>query len=505
MEHKENTPVFGDDIVSRTAAAAFGLRYLYPMQRLVMANILDAAGTAAGEESPAFARQIVLLPTGAGKSFCFLVPALLLDGPTLVVYPLLSLMADQKRKLDGAGISCAVLAGAQDREAREKELQKIEDGTARVIITNPETLQAESVLSRLASCRIAHVAVDEAHCVGDWGDSFRPAYLKLGKVLETLRPRVATAFTATASEPVLARIQEVLFGGEAYVVRGDADRPNIRYSVINCMNKRKEVLRLSATCPRPMIVFCGSRYKAEDMAKELAALYGSDVVRFYHAGMEKEERRETEDWFFSSGDGMLCATCAYGMGVDKKDVRTIVHLESPATVEEYMQESGRAGRDGKPSSAILLWSPGDGRRFAGAAAGSREGRMLRYARAGTCRRQLLLEALGCRMTACSGCDVCERGGGESPFAEDGSRALAFIRRHRKFYDRDSLSSELIKLYNRAWLTLFKVNVWEHSDVDQVLDALEEEGLIHRCRFPWKGRVEALPNATDCKEARKLLK
>ncbi len=498
MEHKENAPVFGDDIVSQAAASAFGIRYLYPMQRLVIANILDAAGTAADGESPAFARQIVLLPTGAGKSFCFLVPALLLDGPTLVVYPLLSLMADQKRKLDAAGIPCAVLAGGQGREAREREMRRIEDGTARVIITNPETLRGEQVLARLASLGIAHVAVDEAHCVGDWGDSFRPAYLELGRVIDRLRPRVATAFTATASGPVLERIQEVLFGGEAYVVRGDADRPNIRYSVTNCLNKRKEALRLSATCPRPMIVFCGTRYKAEDMAKELAALHGRESVRFYHAGMEKEERKAVEDWFFSSDGGMLCATCAYGMGVDKGDVRTIVHLESPSTVEEYMQESGRAGRDGKASSAILLWSPDDSRRFSRFAADSREGRMLRYARAGTCRRQILLEALGCTMTACSGCDVCERGGGESPFAADGSLALSFIRRHRKLYDRDSLSSELIRLYNRAWLPLLHVNVWAHSDVDQVLDALESEGRIRLCRFPWKGRV------ADCKGPRKLL-
>ncbi|MBQ7167772.1 MAG: hypothetical protein IJR93_12605 [Treponema sp.] len=124
--------------------------------------------------------------------------------------------------------------------------------------------------------------------------------------------------------------------------------------------------------------------------------------------------------------------------------------------------------------------------------------MLRYARAGTCRRQILLEALGCTMTACSGCDVCERGGGESPFAADGSLALSFIRRHRKLYDRDSLSSELIRLYNRAWLPLLHVNVWAHSDVDQVLDALESEGRIRLCRFPWKGRV------ADCKGPRKLL-
>lgn len=501
MEHQKKQTIFSDDEVSRTAARAFGIPYLYPIQRLVIANILDAAGSgqkATKEDSPveeaAFSRQVVLLPTGAGKSFCFLIPALLLDGPTLAVYPLLALMADQKRKLDQAGIACTYLAGSQDHAAREAEFRKLEEGKARIIIANPEVLQSEAIQTRLASCGIAHVAVDEAHCVCDWGDSFRPAYLSLGKILDRLAPKVVTAFTATASDPVLSRIKEILFGGEAHVVRGEADRPNISYRVINCLDKKKEALRLSLSCPKPMIIFCGTRYKAEDMAREIAALQGSGpgrrLVRFYHAGMEREEKKRIEADFFSSTNGILCATCAYGMGVDKKDIRTVVHLECPMTVEEYVQESGRAGRDGRKSTAILLWSPVDGRKFFPYGEDSREGKMLRYARAGSCRRQILLETLGAPAAACSGCDVCERGGGPAPFASDGMRALEFIRRNRRMYGREALSSRLIQEFNRADRKAFPMNVWEHSDIELILDGLEKEGLVRTCRFPWKGRITA---------------
>ncbi len=511
----EALSAFPEDPVSRAAARTFGIRYLYPMQRLVIANILDAAagsrgtadaaGTAdtadaAGAVDPhPFARQIVLLPTGAGKSFCFLVPALLLDGPTLIIYPLLSLMADQKRRLDEAGIACAVLAGGQGHGLREKAFRSLEAGKVRIVLANPEVLLQEQVLSRLAACRIAHVVVDEAHCVGDWGDSFRPAYLRLGAVLQRLAPRVATAFTATASDAVVSRIQEVLFGGEAFLVRGNVDRPNIRYAVMRCLHKKKAALRLAVSCQRPLIIFCGTRYKAEDMAREIAALLGPGTVRFYHAGMEREEKRAVESFFFASHDGILCATCAYGMGVDKPDVRTVVHLESPLTVEAYVQESGRAGRDGKPADAILLWSPADRRKFAAFPAAGREHWMLRYAEAVSCRRQVLLRALGSEgpdsdasgleAAACSSCDVCDRGGGPAPAAYDGKRALDFILRHRKLYDWDSLSAELIRQFNRADLPLFQLNVWEHSDIACIMEALQDEGLIRRCSFPWRGRVD----------------
>ncbi|MBQ9538345.1 MAG: ATP-dependent DNA helicase RecQ [Treponema sp.] len=503
MDCNEKLSPFDDDIVSRTAAGNFGIRYLYPMQRMVIGNVLDAAQSReeAGYDNKAFCKQIVLLPTGAGKSFCFLIPALLLDGPTLVIYPLLSLMADQKRRLDSLGIPSAILSGSLDKAVRENEIQKLEKGTARIALATPEFLLGKPLLSRLEKCKIAHVAVDEAHCVGDWGDSFRPAYLRLGAVINFLRPKVTTAFTATASAPVLKRIKEVLFDGEAYIIRGQADRPNIHYSVIRIMNKKKEALRLALTMQKPMIIFCGSRYRAEDMAREIAALLGDDIVKFYHAGMEKDEKKAVESSFFSSKDGILCATCAYGMGVDKSDIRTVLHLEAPMTTEEYMQESGRAGRDGKAASAILLWSHEDTKKFSVYGNESRENRMLLYALSKRCRRQMLLEALGsaeAKETVCTGCDICDNNGKTSALAADGELALAFIKKHRKLYDKNKLSYELIRMFNSKDRDLFSVNVWEHSDVEKVLDGLEQENLIRRCRFPWQGRI------TDCKEGRKLL-
>ena len=180
-----------------------------------------------------------------------------------------------------------------------------------------------------------------------------------------------------------------------------AGLPNIRYAVIHCLHKRKAALRLAVSCQRPLIIFCGTRYKAEDMAREIAALLGPAAVRFYHAGMEGEELRQAEAFFSASADGILCAASAYGMERVRQDVRTVVHLESPLTVESYVRESGCAGRDGKHSDAILLWSPADRRKFVSFAAAGRERWMLRYAESVSCRRQLLRKVLGLEAAVCS--------------------------------------------------------------------------------------------------------
>ncbi len=487
---EQNSTCFEDDTVSVTAYRAFGISYLYPWQRIVIANIMDAFENFDGSE---FANQIVLLPTGAGKSFCFLVPALLLKGATLVIYPLLALMSDQKRKMDEAGIESVIFKGGQSRQEREENFQKIKSGT-KVIVANPEVLQNPYLLARLSECDIAHIAVDEAHCVSEWGDSFRPAYLGLGSVIRTLRQKsghhvVVTAFTATASDNVLSRVCEVLFEGQAHIVRGDCDRPNIFYSVINCFCKKKEALRLAFTEQKPLIIFCGTRSRSEDMAREIAACYDKGKVRFYHAGLSREQKTSTEKWFFESEDGILCATCAYGMGVDKKNIRTVVHLEPSPTVESYVQEAGRAGRDGKESSAILLWSPEDTRNFMqnNVRQNDRSRYMAFYAQAVTCRRQILMKALGAENIVCSGCDVCRRGE-RSPFAQDAEFAFSYIRSHRKLYTSDELIQRLAEKFNEKDIGIFKINAWEHSDCAKILQELKEENLVNACPFPWKDKI-----------------
>lgn len=283
-------------------------------------------------------RQIVLLPTGAGKSLCFLTPALLLKGPTLVIYPLLALMADQKRRMDSGGIESVIFRGGQSPQEREENFAKIKKG-AKIIIANPEVLQNKSIVKELAACKIQHIAIDEAHCVSEWGDSFRPAYLTLGKIIEELDCKTVTAFTATASPQVLDRVSQVLFGGQSHIVRSDADRSNIRYNVIYAAAKKRLAFRLAVTEQKPLLIFCGTRAKSEDMARELALYMGCDKVKFYHAGLEKAEKTATEEWFFNKSDAVLCCTCAYGMGVDKKDIKTVIHLESPPTAESYLQVS----------------------------------------------------------------------------------------------------------------------------------------------------------------------
>ena len=496
MEIKEQTndeTAVCDDPAVITARKSFGISYLYPWQRLVIANILDASGyfSAVKEEDIACrGRQIVLLPTGAGKSLCFLIPALLLNGPTLVIYPLLALMTDQQRRMDDGGVTSVTFRGNQTAEEREENFRKIRNG-AKVILANPEVLQNENLINRLSQCGIAHVAVDEAHCVSEWGDSFRPAYLTLGTVLEKLRVPVITAFTATASPEVLNRVAEVLFGGEAHIVRSESDRPNIHYEVRTAYSKKQEALRIAAEEKRPMLIFCGTRANAENMARELNACFGNGTARFYHAGLEKAEKDETEKWFFERTDAVLAATCAYGMGIDKKDIHTVCHAATPKTAEEYIQEAGRSGRDGAPAKAILLTSYEDRLASAQYRQGSREYAMKRFAETETCRRQVLLDALGAEQAVCSGCDLCDRRNGVQikKHISDCETAYKFIRRHRKMYSAEELPAFLLELYNREQRRVIGVNTWAHTDIAEITGQLEAEGRIRVCRFPWKGKID----------------
>src|SRR5574344_315251 len=245
-----------NDLVNQTELNTLGIKYLYPWQRLVIENILEANEylklyeTLTSKEKIAFeeenqdsfckGKQIVLLPTGAGKSLCFQIPALLLDGPTLVIYPLLALMSDQKRRMDEGNLCSVIFKGGMTKNEQEENFKKIKNKT-NIILANTEILQNEELLNRLASCNIKHITIDEAHCVSEWGDSFRPSYLNLGKVIKKITPPLVTAFTATASPEVLTRISSILFDGEVHLVRSESDRQNIHYFVRKTAAKSKEV------------------------------------------------------------------------------------------------------------------------------------------------------------------------------------------------------------------------------------------------------------------------
>ena len=488
------------DYVTQTAFDNFGIKYLYPWQRLVVANILEAYEyyknpsdyEDEGEETDSFCkgRQIVLLPTGAGKSLCFQIPALLLDGPSLIIYPLLALMSDQQRRMEEGSLRSVTFRGGQSEEERQENFRKIREG-AQIILANPEVLQSETLLEQLKEVGIKHIAIDEAHCVSEWGDSFRPAYLGLGNVIKVINPPMITAFTATASPVVLARVAEILFEGNAHIVRSESDRKNIIYYVRHTAAKKKEALYLAKTEQRPMIIFCGTRNKTEDMAQELNVCFGRGTARFYHAGLEKEEKDEIEKWFYESKDGVLCATCAYGMGVDKKDIKTVVHLEASATAEAYIQEAGRGGRDGSIAKAILLWSLEDSLNYSVYAKGSREAALREFAETTDCRRQVLLDALGAEQTVCSGCDLCDarrQNTAANPRPSDWQMAFDIIKKSRNYYSEDDIESELYEKMNMRTRKELGLNIWTHKDTVEVVKQLKDSGRVEAAGFLWKGRL-----------------
>ncbi|MDE0445101.1 MAG: RecQ family ATP-dependent DNA helicase [Spirochaetaceae bacterium] len=333
------------DPINELARRRLGISYLFPYQRLVVANLLEGR------------HQIVVLPTGAGKSVCFMFPAVVLEGVTLVVLPLLALLEDLYRRMTAAGLAVAVLRGGQTRAERAAVLRRVASREARLVLVTPEAALGERLLAALADTgAIEHLVVDEAHCISQWGDSFRPTYLRLNELVQALRPRVVSAFTATATPAVLKRVREVLYpDGGAHLVAGNPDRPNIRYAVAPTAGPLHCLAELVAACPRPLIVFARSRRGVEDICWQLRRRLPGMSCRFYHAGLNAAERKRLEAWFLTSRDGALIATSAYGMGVDKPDIRTVVHREMPESVEAYLQETGRAGRDGKPSQAILVW------------------------------------------------------------------------------------------------------------------------------------------------------
>lgn len=488
--------------MQKAAEEVFGIHYLYPWQHLVMANILDAFESVNwikqnqkeieqdetndllyDEDGNERGKQIVLLPTGAGKSLCFLIPAVLLPGPTLILYPLLALMNDQERRMKEGGLNPVVFRGSQTNEERDKNFNCLSQG-GKIILANPEVLQNTELLEKLSMFHIAHIAIDEAHCVSEWGDSFRPAYLTLGRIIKALNVAVVTAFTATASPEVLSRVSQVLFEGKAHILRSEADRPNIHYYVERSESKQKAALFCAIREEKPLIVFCSTRKRTEKTARNFCEYFGIDRVKFYHAGLSREEKEEVEKWFYPKKDAVLVATCAFGMGVDKKDIKTVIHLDPPPTAEAYIQEAGRGGRDGSTARAFLMWSSQDVYKAQMHPEGSRSRALSVFAESRECRRQVLLDALGAEKAYCSGCDVCE--GIRQDAAEDEQRILSFISNHKKHYSREEAIMHLLAEFNRETQKRFGLHLWESSEIRELIAGLINQKKIKTADFPWKG-------------------
>ncbi|MGL1893598.1 MAG: RecQ family ATP-dependent DNA helicase [Spirochaetaceae bacterium] len=387
-----------EDFINNKAKELFNIDYIFPFQRLVISNTLRAAGYYGDDDKlETIPRQIVLLPTGAGKSLCFMLPGIMLEGITLIIFPLLSLMADQERRILETGSTVTILKGGMSSSEKSIAYEKIQNDEVKFILTNPETLRTSVVLELLSSANLNHVVIDETHTVSEWGESFRPTYLEVGEHIKTIGVEMVTAYTATASQRIVDNVIKYIFLGEdTNVVRGNPDRVNITYSVIPCISKKETLVHLVNNIETPAIIFHSSRVSTELTSTFLSRRLERDDIVYYHAGLTKEEKSDIEKWFFDSNSGILNATCAYGMGVDKQGIRTVIHLEAPDSIESYLQESGRGGRDRNPAKAILLTSKND-----------KDSSITKLIRDNTkCRREGLLSLLGASIEFCSGCDVC---------------------------------------------------------------------------------------------------
>jgi ATP-dependent DNA helicase RecQ len=399
-------------MTSTPAAALDVLRqvYGYPAFRGQQAEIIEHV--TAGKNA------FVLMPTGGGKSLCYQIPSLLRPGVGVVVSPLIALMQDQVDALTQLGIKAAAINSALAPGEVARARRGLREGTLDLIYVAPERLLMDEFLALLRESPVALFAIDEAHCVSQWGHDFRPEYAQLSVLARQFPGVPRLALTATADQPtrqdIVERLQ--LAAGRTFVV--GFDRPNIRYSIVEKNEPRPQLLRfLRENHPRDSgIVYCLSRKLVGETADFLCREGRAALP--YHAGLPAEERARNQERFLRDENTIMVATIAFGMGIDKPDVRFVVHFNLPKNIEAYYQETGRAGRDGLPANALLLYSMQDAvqqRRFIDESDAPEAqkrieqrklGSLLALCESAVCRRQVLLDYFGDASGPCGNCDTC---------------------------------------------------------------------------------------------------
>jgi RecQ family ATP-dependent DNA helicase len=306
--------------------------------------------------------SLIVMPTGGGKSLCYQLPGLASEDLTIVVSPLIALMRDQWQRLRAAGRPVTMIASGMEEGEAWAALEDVRSGEARIVYCSPERFASGAFLEALSHRRIDLLAVDEAHCVSEWGHDFRPDYLRLPQIAERLGRPTVMACTATATVAVAREVASRFEMREPLQVRSGFDRPNLSFDVVpiegsGSKARRQALLEAGLKDPanRPAIVYCGTRRDTEEVTETLRE--AGVAARAYHAGMDSEERNAVQGRFMAGGEGnldVIVATNAFGMGVDKADVRSVWHMTIPTSIEAYYQEAGRGGRDGLPARAVLL-------------------------------------------------------------------------------------------------------------------------------------------------------
>ncbi|MBD3298004.1 MAG: DNA helicase RecQ [candidate division Zixibacteria bacterium] len=383
----------------------WGFDTLRPLQAEAMTAVLE------GRDS------VVVLPTGGGKSLCFQVPAVTFTGVAIVVSPLLSLMKDQTDALQQCGIAAACLSSMQTSREQQEVIRQLDQGQLKLLYLAPERLTTARFTDLLQRLKPSFFAVDEAHCISSWGHEFRPDYRRLSMLRKMFPKTSIHAFTATATRRVRVDIAEHLALRNPEFHIGLFDRPNLTYRV---ERKRKKWEQICSVIEQHKgesgIIYCISRKNVEDLAASLREV-GYKALP-YHAGLDDSVRKRNQDAFLRETVDIIVATVAFGMGIDKSNVRYVLHAAAPKSIENYQQEAGRAGRDGLPADCVLLWGPGDfgmWRRIFGdmppdaaPAAMQKLSQMSRYCESMTCRHQALVKYFGQSLDKrnCRACDVC---------------------------------------------------------------------------------------------------